>query len=120
VPLPWQGTGPSFGFGAGGSHLPLPAWFAAHAVSVLDGREGSTLQFYRKALSIRRRHQTAEDMQWLDAGADALWFRRPGGWNSLTNFGPAPVALPDGNVLLASSELADGELPSDTTVWFLV
>ncbi|MGO8609866.1 alpha-glucosidase, partial [Rhizobium johnstonii] len=28
VPIPWSADGPSFGFGAGGVHLPQPDWFA--------------------------------------------------------------------------------------------
>ena len=36
----------------------------------------------------------------------------------LVNFGPEPVAVPDGAVILiASDELEGGALPQDTTVW---
>ncbi|MDR1236975.1 MAG: glycoside hydrolase family 13 protein, partial [Propionibacteriaceae bacterium] len=53
VPIPWQASGSSFGFGADGAHLPQPAWFADYAVSVQDGHPGSTLEFYRQALATR-------------------------------------------------------------------
>ena len=51
-----------------------------------------------------------------------LAFERPGGWLSVTNFGEAPVALPEGEVLIASSPLEGGEddeilLPGATTAW---
>ena len=48
VPLPWEPEGPSFGFGAVGSHLPQPAWFRDYAVSTQDADPGSTLNFYRR------------------------------------------------------------------------
>ena len=44
-----------------------------------------------------------------------LWFERPGGWHSVTNFGDAPVELPDGEVLVTSVPLVDGLLPGAAT-----
>ena len=120
VPLPWTADGPSFGFGDGPAHLPQPDWFAAHAASAQDGVEGSTLELYRAALGLRRTLQTAEELEWLDAGSpDVLAFRRPNGWTSVTNFGGDPVPLPAGEVLLSSAPLGDGELPGATTVWLV-
>jgi alpha-glucosidase len=46
-----------------------------------------------------------------------LAFERPGGWVSVTNFGTEDVPLPAGEVLLSSSDLGDGVLPGETTVW---
>ncbi|MGW8566170.1 glycoside hydrolase family 13 protein [Isoptericola sp. NPDC055881] len=118
VPLPWTTDGPSLGFGDGPAHLPQPAWFADHAAAVQDGAEDSTLTLYRTALGLRRRLQTAEELEWLETGApDVLAFRRPNGWTSVTNFGTAPAPLPAGEVLLASGPLTDGEVPGGTTVW---
>ena len=91
VPLPWAAEGASFGFGDGGAHLPQPAWFGRYAVAAQDGAEGSTLEFYRQALKLRRELQTSEELEWLETGnADVLHFRRPGGWQSVTNFGMRP------------------------------
>ena len=42
---------------------------------------------------------------------------RPGGWHCLTNFGPEPVDVPAGEVVLASGPLAEGRVLTDTTVW---
>jgi len=48
-----------------------------------------------------------------------LHFRRPGGWQCVTNFGPQDVPLPHGTVVLASSPLKEGLLPADTTAWIV-
>jgi alpha-glucosidase len=79
---------------------------------------GSTLEFYRKALKLRRELQAAEELEWVDsANADVLHFRRPGNWQTVTNFGNTPVELPAGEVLLSSSPLDGNLLPGSTTVW---
>jgi alpha-glucosidase len=118
VPLPWAPEGPSFGFGDGGAHLPQPAWFSRYAVAAQDGVEGSTLELYRKALQLRRELQGSEELEWLDTGsADVLHFSRPGGWQSVTNFGGTAVELPAGTVLISSGPLDGGLLPGNTTVW---
>ncbi|HET6240716.1 MAG TPA: alpha-amylase family glycosyl hydrolase, partial [Arthrobacter sp.] len=118
VPLPWSAEGSSFGFGDGGAHLPQPAWFSRYAVAAQDGAEGSTLEFYRQALKLRRELQGAEELEWLPAASpEVLHFRRPGGWHSVTNFGGEPVELPAGTVLISSAPLVGRFLPANTTVW---
>ena len=54
---------------------------------------------------------------WLASEASVLHFKRPGGVRCISNFGAEPIALPDGDVLLSSVQLADGRLPSDATDW---
>ncbi|MFB0835765.1 glycoside hydrolase family 13 protein [Arthrobacter halodurans] len=118
VPLPWTAEGGSYGFGDGASHLPQPAWFAEVAVDRQEGDPESTLAFYRRALELRRRLQSAEELEWLeDPAPGVLHFRRPGGWHSVTNFGADPVGLPAGSVLLSSAPLDGGRLPANTTAW---
>ncbi|HJX44630.1 MAG TPA: alpha-amylase family glycosyl hydrolase [Geodermatophilus sp.] len=121
VPLPWTREGSSFGFGPAGSWLPQPERFGELSAEAQDGVEGSTLETYRAALRLRRELQADETLQWLDtrpvAQTHVLHFRRPGGWESVTNVSDADVALPEGEVLLASGPLGDGVLPPDTTVW---
>ena len=61
-------------------------------------------------------------LQWLDTPEQVLAYARPSrsggaGFQSWTNFGPDPIALPAGELLLASGDLVDGQLPADTTVW---
>jgi alpha-glucosidase len=46
-----------------------------------------------------------------------LHFRRPGGWNSVTNFGDHRVQLPAGAVVVSSGPLEGRMLPPDTTAW---
>lgn len=118
VPIPWTTHGPSFGFGSAGSHLPMPAWFAQFAVERQDATPGSTLELYRTALRLRRRMLTTETLTWRQGPDDVLWFSRDNGWNSFTNFGREPVALPPGQVLLSSERFAGQAVPGEATVWF--
>jgi alpha-glucosidase len=48
-----------------------------------------------------------------------LAFRRPGGLVCLVNLSAAPTPCPDGELLLASGPLVDGQVPPDTAVWLL-
>jgi alpha-glucosidase len=120
VPLPWTTDGPSFGFGAGAAHLPQPAWFGPLSVEAHEHDSTSTLVLYRHALSWRRKLQAAESLEWMPGtSGQVLHFGRPGGWRSVTNFGPGPVPLPPGTVILASAPLDGGQLAPDTTAWLL-
>jgi alpha-glucosidase len=118
VPLPWTIGGSSFGFGTGKAHLPQPAWFGAYSVEAEDADPASTLHVYRRALEVRRRLQAAEELEWVgNPDEPVLHFVRPGGWHSVTNFGPEPVALPAGTVVVSSGPLDGDRLPTDTTAW---
>ncbi len=124
VPLPWTASGPSFGFGDDGAHLPQPAWFGDYAVEREAADPGSTLSLYREALALRRRLQSEERLEWIETGRDdVLHFARPSGWQVVTNFGTEPYPLPDGSrVLLASTggeraPRAGGEVAGESTVW---
>jgi alpha-glucosidase len=118
VPLPWTTEGTSFGFGDDGAHLPQPEWFSKYAVEAQDGTEGSTLELYRTALRLRRELQSGEELEWIETGnPEVLHFRRPGGWQSITNFGNIPVNLPSGTLLVSSAPLEDDKLPANTTAW---
>ncbi len=119
VPLPWTVGGLSFGFGSGGSHLLQPKWFGGYSVEAQEGDPDSTLSLYRKALAVRRGLQTGEGLEWVDGVEWALHFRRPGGWQSITNFGAAPIELPEGAVVLSSAPLEGEKLPTDTTAWLI-
>ncbi|MEU6352816.1 glycoside hydrolase family 13 protein [Streptomyces sp. NPDC047072] len=119
VPLPWTTTGPSYGFGGGGSWLPQPEWFASYAVEAQDGTEGSTLELYRTALRLRRKLLDGEDLVWAaQPPAGVLEFARHEGWRCVANLSGTAVRLPEGEVLLSSAPLdGDGLLGPDTTVW---
>lgn len=119
VPLPWAASsGSAFGFGEGGSHLPQPDWFGQYAVATEGDNPDSSLSLYRRALHLRRTLQTGEQLEWIDTGhADVLRFRRPNGWEVVTNFGTDPRLIGSGDVLIATDEVTDGMLPGESTVW---
>ena len=83
------------------------------------GDPDSTLSLYRKALAVRRGLQASNSLCWVDGTDWVLHFTRPGGWQSVTNFGAAPVELPDAAVVLSSGPLEGDKLPSDTTAWLI-
>ena len=134
VPLPWVADAPGYGFSldgasarAGGSDaaaahpwLPQPESFHDLAVDRQDGVAGSTLEFYRRALVLRRSLGLgAGSLQWEQSDASVLAFTN-GDVRVVLNFGPGAVALPDGaEVLLASDESAirSGALEPDHAVW---
>ncbi|MFI6679166.1 glycoside hydrolase family 13 protein [Kribbella sp. NPDC050470] len=119
VPIPWTVGGLSFGFGSGGSHLVQPKWFGGYSVEAQEGDPESTLSLYRKALAVRRGLQTGNSLTWVEGGDDVLHFIRPGGWQSITNFGAAPIELPEAAVVLSSGPLEGDKLPSATTAWLI-
>ncbi len=120
VPIPWEGNDPSYGFGpSAASWLPQPAEFKALSRDAQDGVPGSTLEMYKLALRLRREHGLGlGSVEWLDGfGSDVVAYRN-GDVTVIANTGTASVALPEGELLLASDTLAaDGSLPGDTTVW---
>jgi alpha-glucosidase len=119
VPLPWHHEDKAYGFSTGESWLPQPAGFSRSAVAAQEGISGSTLEFYREALRVRRQLQTGEQLTWVETDdPEVLHFVRPGGWHCITNFGSLPIALPDGVVRLSSGQHVPGVLPGETTVWF--
>ena len=72
----------------------------------------------RRALALRHELQTGEQLEWIETGRDdVLRFRRPNGWEVVTNFGATPFALGHAAVLLSSAPLNGGMLPGETTVW---
>jgi alpha-glucosidase len=124
VPLPWSGVRPPFGFSPEGADtppwLPQPDAWRALTVELQATTPGSMLELYRRALAIRRAHDALGDgsLEWVDAPAGVLSFARDPGFLCAVNLAAAPVALPEGTVLLASGPLSDdGRLPPDTAVW---
>jgi alpha-glucosidase len=126
VPIPWEPTGPSLGFGTAGAWLPQPPEYARFAASVQHDDPDSTLHLYRRALALRRgfldamdrlEGQSVGEITWLDIGADVVAFERADGLRCVVNMGDGPVDLPSGTVLLASSPITGGRLPPDTAVW---
>ena len=120
VPLPWTSSASSsFGFGDAGAHLPQPQWFARYSVEAETDDPDSSLTLYRRALKIRRSLQTDEELEWVPTeNPEILHFRRPNGWEVVTNFGSEPHHMGRDDILLASGEITSTELPGETTAWF--
>ncbi|GGV38814.1 alpha-glucosidase [Streptomyces longisporoflavus] len=132
VPMPWSGQRAPFGFGpveGGPSWLPQPAGWRGLTAEAQDGDPSSTLEFYRRALAVRREHPAlgaGRDVEWLDAPGGVLAFRRTsprGTFVCTVNLSAAPVVFPTpGTVLVSSADVTPGaaatNLPADSTVWW--
>jgi alpha-glucosidase len=120
VPMPWSGDRPPFGFSsAEDTWLPVPAAWRSLTVAAEDADPRSMLSLYRAALQVKRASPAfgGGSLQWLHAPAGCLAFRRPGGLVCLLNLSEAPVALPEGRLLLASADVSGGTVPADAAVW---
>ena len=119
VPIPWSGDAAPYGFGGEGQPwIPQPDDWASLSVEAQWGRPGSTLEFYREALRARRTHALAldDDVTVTSGPADMLTVVR-GPLTVVLNCGTSPVALPEGEVLVASGPVDADKLPGDTAVW---
>ncbi len=123
VPLPWAGTSPPYSFSPPGASaqpwLPQPTTWASCTAERQEGDPGSMLELYRTALHLRRKTLGLGDgsMRWVDTPAGSLGLERDEGFLCLVNLTADPFDLPAGEVLVASGDLDDGRLPSDTAVW---
>jgi alpha-glucosidase len=122
VPLPWSGTRSPYGFGTDADPwLPQPAAWVDLSAAAQDGDPESTLELYRRALAVRATHPALGDgtLAWGDAyPGTVLYFTREPGFGFLANLSGEDVDLPSGaEVLVASSPLVDGRVPTDTAVW---
>ena len=124
VPLPWAGDRPPFGFSPAGTirrpWLPQPSHWAEFTVEAEQRDPGSMLSLYRQMLRIRRSDPDlgGDGLRWLPSPDDVLAFQRGEGFVCVANLSRTPIELPAGAwVLLASTELTGGLLPSDATAW---
>jgi alpha-glucosidase len=120
VPLAWSGTEPPYGFSTSAdTWLPMPEGWASLTVAAQEADAGSMLSLYRTALALRSSSPAfaGDQLQWVPAPDGCLAFRRPGGLVCLLNVSGAGVPLPEGRVLLASTDVTGGQLPSDAAVW---
>jgi alpha-glucosidase len=125
VPLPWSGAAPPFGFSpataTGEPWLPQPSSWKDLTFAAQKDDPNSTVALYRAALRIRHEHPALGDgsLTWDESvGPDVLSFARQPGFRCVANLSECPLALPPHReVLLTSSPLENGQLPSDTAVW---
>lgn len=124
VPMPWVGDAPGLGFGpSGATWLPQPEVYADLAVDRQRGVPGSTLEFYRDLLRLRRSlglgRGALDQVEGL--GDEVLAYVVTSGDQRtlvLTNLGPEAAPLPPGaRVLISSARLDDEAVPTDVTVW---
>jgi alpha-glucosidase len=120
VPIPWEADAPSAGFSSTGlSWLPQPATWPRYARDAQRGVLGSTFEFYRLALALRREHRLGSGtIEWLESGDPDVLMFRSGAVTVVANTGAATVALPEGRIVLASERVGD-LVPADTTVWLV-
>ena len=117
VPIPWESTGPSLGFGNATPWLPQPAVFAELAADQQTADPESTLNLYRRAIELRRSQWVgAGPLEWLDLGTGTLAFRR-GAMTCVINLTAEPIDLPAGSQVLASGPLGEGRLGANRAMW---
>lgn len=122
VPMPWAGEDPPFGFSESAhTWLPMPPEWSELTVAHEEKDRDSMLHFFRRAIRLRHEHAEIADtrLDGLTADGDVLRFHTGAGVTCVLNAGTQPVALPPGEVLLASADLADGRLPADAAAWIV-
>ena len=120
VPIPWEVSGPSLGFGQNAPWLPQPAEFAHYAVAAQTDDPQSSLSLYRQALDLRKAWLNDTDtFELLEMGDTVLAFQRGNNFVCIVNMGTAPIDVPAGKVLLTSAALTNGQLPTDTAAWVI-
>jgi alpha-glucosidase len=119
VPMPWSGTAPPFGFSESSTTwLPMPVEWAGLTVATQDDDPDSTLWFFRRAIAARRgRGVIGEAVEFLDAPIDAVIIKGADGITCVLNAGSSGLALPPGELVIASTPLLDGKLPPDAAAW---
>jgi len=122
VPVPWDGDAPPFGFSANpDTWLPLPPEWATLTVEKQLPEANSTLSFFRRAIELRHNRPEfgGSAVEWIESPIDTLLFRLTSGLVCALNASRRAMALPGGEVLLASGALVDGQLPPNTAAWLV-
>jgi alpha-glucosidase len=123
VPLPWEADATaSNGFNSTGkSWLPQPASYRVFARNLQEGIAGSTLELYKRLLKERKAFGMGSgEFRWAEEYQDANTLAYiNNGVLVLSNFGPDPVVLPAGEVLVTTQHdlTVERELEYDQTVW---
>lgn len=123
VPIPWEADAPAAGFNTTGkTWLPQPDDWGTYARSSQEGLAGSSLEFYKEALRLRRELNLGSSaFAWIDGFPEDILAFRSGDTQSFTNYGTSAVELPLGEIIMSSSPVDTIDqaivLPPDTTVW---
>jgi alpha-glucosidase len=120
VPLPWSGTQPPFGFTRSDvkAWLPQPAEWHEYTAEAEADRTDSMLNFYRAALEMRRTLITPHQapLTWVHTSDGVLSFDRGMHLRCTVNFSTRQYPL-SGEVLIASDDTTNGQLPADAAAW---
>lgn len=119
VPLPWLKGGTTNGFTAAETAwLPQPENFAELSRDQQTAAD-STLGMYKAALKLRSELGLGQgSFSWVSD--DTVLSYQNQDVLVIHNFGDSPVALPEGEVLIASAPLGSGKLPVNVTAWLRV
>jgi alpha-glucosidase len=119
VPIPWEANKPAYGFGPSASTwLPQPAEYREYSRDAQEGVDGSTLELYRALLRLRRQFALGTGtFEWLTGFPVEVLALQNNGIRVYFNMSDAPVALPAGDVLVASADVSGGKLPASAAVW---
>ena len=119
MPIPWEGDKPAYGFNTtGSSWLPQPASFSSLARSEQEGVAGSTLELYKTLVRLRSELGLGTgSCEWLEGYGDDVVALRNGSTGIIANIGNIDIALPSGEVLVSSEQLAGAVLPPNATAW---
>ncbi|GAA4351777.1 alpha-amylase family glycosyl hydrolase [Angustibacter luteus] len=126
VPLPWSGSGRTFGFSPDDAMtppwLPQPGSWGSRSVQVQRADGGSRLNLVRAAISLRRSlWRGAGSLTWVPerSGRDDVLQLSRGEVHCALTTGERGWPLPPGSeVLLTSRPFGDGVLPPRSAVWF--
>ena len=119
MPIPWKPDGPSYGFGSGGSWLPQPEKYGELSAQNQEADPDSMLALYRAAIAIRKEYLTKdESFEMVELGKSTLAFSR-GDLLVVVNMGKSDVKLPDGEILIQSTQVA-GTLRPNSAAWLRV
>ena len=132
VPIPWSNNKDNFGFTKGKPWLPLPEDWSDKSVDSQLAKSESTLELYRRSLSIRSSHpalkqkisrNVAGEISWLPTKPGVLAFTREPGFLLIANCNESPISIKVSGELLISSQPGVTEkdgfitLPAHTTCW---
>ncbi|MBB1483897.1 glycoside hydrolase family 13 protein [Tessaracoccus sp. MC1865] len=120
IPMAWEADRAALGFSPNGARwLPQPPEYRSLAVDQQVGVEGSTWELYHSALALRKELGLGSgSLDWVHAGEHIVAFDN-GRVRVMTNVLGEAVPLPEGyRVLLSSTPLDDGVLPTDASAWF--